>query len=149
MVKKFSILIAVIVITFSFSAGAQIREIPKEVTKVFANQYPKASNIDYKDQLISVDVHFTQDGEQMIASYSNKGLWKGSEKTWSYEKLSEMIKDGFQKSKYADWEVKETAVVYMADGSERYRLKVEKNEIQKKYLYFNPKGRLIRDSITL
>jgi hypothetical protein len=32
---------------------------------------------------------------------------------------------------------------------EQYRVKVSKNEIQKKYLYFNKNGRLVRDAITI
>jgi hypothetical protein len=31
----------------------------------------------------------------------------------------------------------------------RYRLKVEKNDLQKKYLFFDKNGRLLKDSITI
>jgi hypothetical protein len=31
----------------------------------------------------------------------------------------------------------------------RYRIKVEKNDVQKKYLFFDRNGRLIRDSLTI
>jgi hypothetical protein len=128
---------------------AQIREIPKAVEETFAQQYNGATNVDYKDQLVRVDVHFELEGEKMIASYSNKGKWKETEKEWTFDKLPEEIKDGFQKSKYADREIEETKVIYLPGGSTQYRLKAKKNGVEKKYLYFNTKGRLLRESITL
>lgn len=128
---------------------AQIREIPKQVEETFANQYQGASQIEFRDQLVRVDVHFMLDGESMIASYTNKGVWKETQKAWEFEKLPEEVKDGFEKSKYADREVTETVVLYLPGGSEQYRLLAKKNDVEKKYLFFNTKGRLLRTTITL
>jgi hypothetical protein len=86
----------------------------------------------------------------MMATYSNKGVWRESDKKWSYDKLSPEIKDGYNKSKYsADWKVTETFIVSTPDSPELYRLKVEKSDVQKKYLYFDKNGRLVRDALTL
>ena len=76
---------------------------------------------------------------------------KETEREWSFDQLSEEIKSGFERSKYADenWIQKETALVYLPDGSTQYRLKVEKGDIQKKYIFFNKRGRMIRESFTL
>lgn len=128
---------------------AQIREIPKVVEETFANQYQGASNIEFRDQLVRVDVHFELEGESMIASYSNKGVWKETQKAWDFDKLPDEVKDGFEKSKYADRQVKETVVLYLPGGSEQYRILARKNDIEKKYLFFNTKGRLLRTSVTL
>jgi hypothetical protein len=134
---------------FSGISFSQIREIPKIVEETFSNQYKGASDIDFKDQLVRVDVYFELDGEKMIASYTNKGLWKETQKEWSFDKLPDEVKEGFEKSKYADREVDETIVLYLPGGVEQYRLKAKKSGVEKKYLYFNPKGRLLRESITL
>lgn len=128
---------------------AQIREIPKEVDDAFAKQYPGAEQVEFQDNLITIKVHFVLEDEQYIATYTNNGLWKETEKAWSYEKLSEEVKDGFEKCKYADWPVTGTSILYKADKSELYRIKVEKNELLKKYLIFNPKGRMLSETITL
>lgn len=128
---------------------SQIREIPKAVEETFANQYKGASDIDFKDQLVRVDVYFILDGESMIASYTNKGLWKETQKEWSFVKLPEEVKNGFDKSKYADREIEDVIVLYLPGGIEQYRLKAKKNGVEKKYLYFNTKGRLLRESVTL
>ena len=131
------------------SAVAQIREIPKAVEETFANQYEGATNIDFKDQLVRVDVYFDLDGEKMIASYTNKGLWKETQKVWSFDQLPQEVKEGFDKSKYADREIEEVIVLYLPGAIEQYRLKAKKSGVEKKYVYFNPKGRLLREAVTL
>jgi len=138
-------------VVFPLLLSAQVREIPEIVELHFTNQYPKASKIDFKDYVVKIQVHFELDGDQMMATYSNKGIWKGSEKVWEFEKLPHEVMDGFEKSKYAgdDWEVDETVILYLPGNVEQYRLRVKKNDLQKKYLFFNEKGRLVRTSVTL
>ncbi len=146
--KKLSILSLMLVlgITMSF---AQVREIPKAVEETFTAQYPGATDVDYKDQLVRVDVSFTMDGDKKLASYTNKGVWKETWTDWTYDKLPVEVQDGFKKSKYADREVEDVIVVSLPGGGEQYRLKTKKNDVQKTYLFFNPKGRLLRTSLTI
>ena len=146
MVRK---LLLVLGILFSLTSFAQIREIPKEVDEAFYKQYPKAERAEFKDNLINVKVSFELDGEQYIATYSSKGVWKETEKEWRYDKLPAAVKDGFEKSKYADWEVKETLIIYRAGGTERYRLRAEKGDVKRKNLFFNDKGRLMEEALTI
>jgi len=137
-------------IFFSFTSFSQVRKIPAEVTTSFEKQYPGAKDVEYKDVLTSVQVRFKLDGEKMIAKYNSKGEWKETEKEVSYDKLAPEIIEGFEKSKYSgDWKVKETAVINSSGGFERYRLKVEKSDVQKKYLFFNKDGKLMREAVTL
>jgi putative PepSY-like beta-lactamase-inhibitor len=131
------------------TATAQIREIPKIVEETFANQYKDASNIEFKDELVRVDVSFELEGEKMLATYSNKGVWKETKKQFDFSRLPAEVKDGFDKSKYADRTVEETVVIYLPGGGEQYRVLAKKSDVEKKYLYFNTKGRLLRTSITL
>jgi hypothetical protein len=145
--KKVFFLFATLMI--GLFSTAQVREIPIAVEDAFTHQYPGATDVDYKDQLVKVNVHFILNGENYIATYSNKGAWKGSEKEWLFDKLSDAVKDGFSKSKYADWDTVEVAMLYLPGGTEQYRILVKKNDLQKKYLYFNTKGRLLRESITI
>ncbi len=143
------IMILSVTLLISLFIKAQVREIPQAVKDAFTHQYPEATDIDYKDQLVKVNVHFKLNEDNYIATYNNKGAWKGSEKEWTFEKLSDMVKDGFSKSKYADWDTVEVAMLYIPGGTEQYRILVKKNDLQKKYLFFNTKGRLLRESITI
>ena len=143
----FSLFVAVMIVNLSF---AQIRKIPSSITNSFEAQYPGAEEVEYKDILTSYHVIFTLDSLKMIAKYNNKGEWKETEKQWSFEKLSPEVQDGFHKSKYADeWQVKETSIIILPGNAQHYRIKVEKNDLQKKYLFFSDKGRLIRESLTI
>jgi len=128
---------------------SQVTSIPAAAKENFARQYPNAQNINWDNDIINVHVRFELDGFKMNAEYNNKGIWKDTFKDWSYEELPKEVQDGFNKSKYADQTVTEVKIVYYPANIEQYRLKVEKNDLQKKYLFFNTKGRLIRESITI
>ena len=130
-------------------ASAQIREIPKIVMETFSNQYPKATDSEFRDMLVKVEVSFELEGDRMLATYSNKGLWRGTEKEMDYDTLADDIKTGFEKSKYADWDIEETRMLFLPGGSHQFRILAAKSGLQKKYLYFNTEGRLLRESVTL
>lgn len=129
-----------------FSQGTSV---PQEVRDNFNLQYPTAKNAQWGYDIVNVNVKFELDGEWMTAEYSRSGTWKRTLKDWSYDKLIDDVKDGFQKSKYADREVTEVKKVYLPGNVEQYRLKVEKNEFPNKLLYFNKSGRLIRNVISV
>lgn len=133
----------------AFSSGAQVRQIPEQVKYAFSKQYASAENVDYKDYLVGVEVHFTVNDTHMIAKYDNKGNWKETEKAYSFDELNPEVKDGFNKSKYSDWKVEETSIIIAPETDDKYRIKVGRSDIQKKYLYFDKEGRLIKDSITI
>jgi hypothetical protein len=144
------VFIVLTVLVLGFSTFAQIRKTPAAVTGAFEKQYPNASKVQYEDNLINVQVHFVGDSGKMTAKYNGDGEWKETEREYNYESLPADVKTGFDKSKYAvDWKVKETAIIYLPGNEIRYRVKVEKNDVQKKYLFFDKNGRLIRDSLTI
>lgn len=147
MKKKYCIVPVLLLI--AFASFAQIRKIPAEVKQNFAKQYPAAQNVKYDDDLVNVNVSFTLDGEKMNAEYSNKGIWKHTEKKWSFEQLPDSVKDGFRKSRFADRDVKEVVMIYLPADVIQYRIKAGKSAVEKKYLFFNPEGRLLRESITI
>jgi len=147
--KRYLLMLLLGMFTLAATSFAQSDNVPQAVKETFTKQYPDAENIEYKDNLLNVWVNFTQNGDTLKANYTKKGVWENTEKSFSFDKLPEAVKDGFAKSKYADREVEETKIIYRAGGTERYRLKTRKNDLQKKYLYFNEKGQLVEDSIAI
>ena len=145
--KKLFVIISLLPI--SFISNAQGDKVPEIVKETFQNQYPKADVQEYEDLLVKVVVKFTIDSSDMKATYSNKGVWKGTDKEISYSSVPVEVKDGFKKSKYADWDLRESTQLYLPGGSTQYRLRVKKNDLQLKYLFFNTSGRLLRTSITI
>ena len=148
-IMKTTCLMVSLLLLLSLSSFSQVTKVPQVAKDNFARQYPEAREINWDNDVINVSVRFELNGERMNAEYSNKGIWKKTEKDWDYDKLPDDVKDGFDKSKYADREVVETVIVYLPGDVQQYRLKVEKNDLQKKYLFFDDDGRLIREAITL
>jgi hypothetical protein len=135
---------------FAVSSFAQLRKTPGAVTAAFEKQYPNASKVQYEDNLINVQVHFVSDSGKMVAKYNSDGEWKETEREFTYDSLPTDIKTGFDKSKYSvEWKEKETSIIYLPHNEIQYRVKVQKNDLQKKYLFFDKSGRLIRDSVTI
>lgn len=135
---------------YSFShLDAQVTSIPEQAKTNFAAQYPNATNVEWDNDVINVNVRFELNGERMNAEYNNRGTWKSTLKDWTYDSLPESVKDGFRKSKFADRKITDVRMVYLPADVLQYRIKVEKNDLQKKYLYFNTEGRLLRDANTL
>jgi hypothetical protein len=147
--KRNLLLLVLGLLTLGATSFAQSDNVPQAVKETFTKQYPAAENVEYKDNLLNVWVNFTLNGDTLKANYTKKGVWENTEKSITYVQLPDAVKDGFLKSKYADREVEETKIIYRAGGTERYRLKTRKNDLQKKYLYFNEKGQLVEDSIAI
>lgn len=147
MMTKCSILLALVLIcATSFS---QLRKIPPAVKESFSEQYPSAEEVDWKDDLLNVSVKFMLDNRHMNSKYSNKGIWKYTEEETTFEEIPQTVKEGFRKSKYADRMIQEVDVVHYPDDEVHYRIKAGRNAVEKKFLYFNSEGRLVKEGITI
>jgi hypothetical protein len=134
---------------FSVQSFSQIRKIPSEVTQALKEKYPDADNVSWKDKLTVFSASFEINNEKYEARFDDKGEWKSTEKQINESDLPGDIKDGFEKSKYSDWELKKAYLVELPEETTQYRILVAKSDIQKKNLLFNSEGRLLRDNITL
>ena len=139
---------------FFISAGisasfAQVRKIPSEVTEAFKQKYPEATNVEWRDKLSNFSAIFESDNQHYQARFNSKGEWQLTEYEIEESDLPEEVKDGFDKSKYADWEIGTIYKIELSDGSSQYRIETIKNDVRKKNLYFNSEGRLVKDKITI
>jgi hypothetical protein len=132
------------------TADAQVRKIPAEVTEAFRQKYPTALNVEWHDHLTNFTATFDQDKVHYEAKFNNKGFWQSTENKIDDPAIPAPIKDGFQKSKYAEeWNIKQAYKIALREDKTQYRLEIQKNDIQKKQLYFDSTGRLLRDNISL
>lgn len=144
------LLVIGISILLSSSAGyAQITSIPELAKENFFKQYPDAKNVQWQNDVVNVNARFEQDSNSLNAEYNNKGIWKWTLKDWTFDKLTTDIKEGFSKSKYASRQLLEVKMLYLPGYVIQYRLKVEKNDIERKFLFFNTDGRLVRTTVAL
>lgn len=132
-----------------FSANAQFRKIPAEVTDSFKTRFNDATKVSWRDNIISFQASFKKGNDNVKASFTSKGEWLKTEKNFTFENSPEELKDGFKKSKYTDWTVKEVVLVEEKDKQPQYRILVRKSDLQKKNLYFSQSGQLLEEAITL
>src|SRR3954470_10284069 len=129
-----------------YSANAQFRKIPAEVTDSFKVKYENASGVSWKDKITSFQAEFKQGDREMRSTFSSTGEWLKTETKHSFESLPDEVKDGFKKSKFADLTVVDVLQVEEKEKETQYRVVVKKNDIAKRSLVFSKTGQLISDS---
>ena len=132
-----------------FFANAQIRKIPAEVTDAFTARYPHATKVEWRDKLHYFEASFQLNGSSIMASFSSNGEWEGSERELDFNQLPDEVRDGFLKSKYADRQKKDIYELQELGKPLQYRISVQKSGIQKKNLYFDVNGRLLKEAMAL
>jgi hypothetical protein len=149
MKKLFSLLLISGFLFATTGAYAQFRKIPAAVTDAFKQKYPNAQSVSWDDKVSAFQAGFILDGDSYTARYTSKGEWMGSQKKITQEKLPAAVKDGFSKSKYADWEVKVVISHYLPGDKEEYGIGVYQKGLNKKSLLFSAQGQLLKDNYTL
>lgn len=139
---------------FAGAARAQLRKVPADVTNAFKAKYPNATDVEWKDKLTGFDAQFKDNDKNMTVTYNNKGEWQKTEKALTFDETPATVKDGLSKSKYAsrdEWKPGDVVtLITKNDNTTQYRVYVDKvGGIQKKYLFFNPSGRLEKEALTL
>lgn len=134
---------------FSTSTFAQIRKIPAEVTNAFTEKYPNATSVEWRDKLSGFTASYRLDSGMYIASFSNKGEWESTEEGIDAEELPDAVSQGFDKSKYTDWDMGQVTRIELPEDEVQYKIEVKKGDIKKRNLYFSSEGRLLKDKLTL
>ena len=128
---------------------AQIRKIPAEVTNAFQEKYPDAKSVEWRDKLTSFTASFQLDSTTYIAQFSSKGEWENTEEAIDKDDIPSEVKAGFDKSRYADWNMGQVTKIELPGDEFQYKIEVAKGDIKKRNLYFNSDGRMLKDKITL
>jgi hypothetical protein len=99
-----------------------------------------------EDNVTNFQATFKEDGTEAVAKFKGDGEWLYYEKKMEYEGLPATVKDGFQKSKYTDWELRGVKEIHEKDKPVQYRLLMKKNSANRRYLFFNADGQLDHES---
>ena len=144
----FSFVLSVLLLSFSAQAQ-QLFSVPDIVKQTFDKQYPDAQDLKWTNGLDNHSVRFTLGERKLKASYAPKGDWITTEEQVKMETLPEVVKEGFQKSKFNNWPVKEViAVTKPRENANEYLIIVQKSTLNKKKLVFDAKGRLYEELIS-
>lgn len=147
--KKTLLALCAFALFATLDASAQLRKIPAVVTEAMKEKFPDAQQISWSDNVTNFQANFELENHEQSAYFSKKGTWKKTEKSLHEEEVPEAVKEGLSKSKYTGWDLVAYKEIWEAGGKHQYRLLVKKNDLQKKYLFFNEDGVLVRDAITL
>ena len=143
------LLLLLLFFSFIRAADAQIGKIPATVTDAFAVRYPHATHVEWRDKLQYFQASFLLNGASISANFTSGGEWQNSERVLNYEQLPEEVKDGFQKSRYSDWQKNYFAEIQELGKPLQYRVSVQKSGLHKKNLYFDANGTLLKEVLAL
>ena len=129
------------------AANAQFRGIPSEVTDSFDAKFPKALHVSWKDKITGFQADFEQKNQKVKATFNSKGEWQKTEKQLLISKLPAAVNDGFNKSKYAAYTVREAVELDDHEKGLMYKVVVKKGDITKRNLYFTAAGQLVKDDV--
>jgi len=135
----------VLLLMHTVNVQAQFRKIPSQVTDAFTLQFPHATKLSWKDNITNFQANFNNGDTVMLAKYNNKGQWLATVTNMPYDKLNDAIKDGFDKSKFNDWDILLVQKITSLNSETLYKISVRKNAFQKTILYFNAHGQLQKD----
>lgn len=128
---------------------AQLRKVPAAVTEAFKKKYPNAQDVEWKDKVTVFVAEFKEGASEYEARFTNKGEWKGTENELAVAQIPTAVKDGYDKSKYTDYEIINAYKIAVPGDKVEYRLHVKKSDLQQKNLLFSSDGKLLKDNITL
>jgi hypothetical protein len=149
MKKIIAVVMAMMVFAVVNHTQAQLRKVPAEVTEAFKERYPDTKNVEWKDKITAFQAIYEMNNVKYISKFSSKGEWQQTEKEIDEDALPAAVKDGYGKSKFTEWELKSVSFIESNNSDVQYRLFIRKSSVEKKYLYFDKDGKLIKDSITI
>ncbi len=151
MKSKYSVTVLLALIftaAIAYEGKAQLINVPQVVKESFDKKYPAAKEVDWTNNIGSPEVKFKFNDESSHAKFSQKGDWQWTQVAISEDKLPAEVKDGFSKSKFADWSIKQVARIERPEKSE-YQLTISKGSLNSKNLLFSSQGRLLKQNYTL
>ena len=83
------------------------------------------------------------------AYFDDDGSWKQTETRIEEAEIPAAVRDGFDKSKYTEWDIDRVERIEKSDNNIEYRIQVKKGDLKKKNLTFSTEGKLLKDKITV
>jgi hypothetical protein len=145
----FLFLLSVECISLNEQGFGQTNTAPLTVVNNFASMFPNAKNIEWRNKVSDYQVFFVTDNSKCEAKFSPGGQWISTEKQIKNDSIPVPIKDSIQSGKYADWNIQSIYILNFPDRPDQYHIIVTKNDMPNKILYFNKKGQMLRENLSL
>jgi hypothetical protein len=127
---------------------AQVINVPNKSEKHFSEKYPKAANVNWKNNVTDYSASFDQDNLKHKAHYHMDGVWDYTETFLTEDKFPADVKSALTKSRYSEWKILSADLVENNKGEKMYRYELKKG-IEKKYIFFDKDGKEIKSKSTI
>jgi hypothetical protein len=131
----------------SLMSSAQVFNVPNKSKDHFAKHYPAAKEVDWINDVAAYHVKFKQDNVQFKAWYHADGSWDFTENHLAVSEIPASVAESLSKSRFSDWEKESVAYIVNSKKQNLYRIELKKG-IEKKFVFFDKKGKEIKTSVT-
>ena len=130
-------------------ATDQRKTVPSSVITAFKTKYPGAGSVTWMYNTNGYVVRFYNSGEPYTVRFNNKGEWQDETRKLGFGDLGTNVKNAFSQSKFASWRAYEVNAIQERNKEIQYRILISNNDLQKKYIYFDSKGQLKKEILTM
>lgn len=145
---KHKLLLFLFLISAIFSQ-AQLRKVPSHVADALHKRYPHAEKVEWQDNITAFEAEFYLNGHKISSSFNKHGDWMSTERKIEFDQLPILVQEGFHQSKYRGWKKTNIIEINRIRENLQYKISIRKSEVQKKHLYFDTNGKLIKEAIHL
>ncbi len=142
MKSKLMIILLTLSIGF-YTASAQVINIPESSKKSFAEKYPKATKIEWGNNVTSYFARFNIGSVGYTAHYHLDGNWEYTERSLTKSQLPAAVLEAYTKSRSADWDDESSGYEENSHNEKVYRIEAKKG-VEKKYIFFDKNGKEVK-----
>ncbi len=147
--KKIAAMFLVCFYLFTGAGYAQVKNIPASVTTTFKIKYPLAGHVSWITDGKGYAARFFTNGEPCTVRFTNNGDWLDETKKISFGDLRSNVKNAFSQSKFASWQAYEVNEIQEKNKEKQYRILIRNREEKGRYIYFDMKGQLMKEVLTM
>ena len=134
---------------YAAMATDQRKTVPSGVITAFKTKYPGAGNESWMNDPNGYVVRFYNSGKPYTVRFNNKGEWLDETRKLGFGDLENNVKNAFSQSKFATWRAYEVNAIQEKNKEIQYRILIGNSDLQKKYIYYDSKGQLKKEILTM
>jgi hypothetical protein len=134
---------------YAAMATEHIKTVPANVATALKTKYPQASNVQWLNDDGSYAARFYMKGESCTARFNNKGEWLDETRKVSFGDLRNNVRNAFSQGKFATWHAHEVNTIQQKNKEIEYRILILNNNMEKRYIYYDAKGQLTKEVLTM
>lgn len=125
-----------------------IKTVPANISAAFKVKYPEAAQLYWVNDGGIYAARFYSRGEPCTARFNSKSEWLDETRKLSFGELRNNVRNAFSQGKFASWRAHEVNAIQEKNKEIEYRILIL-NNAEKKYIYYDAKGQLKKEVLTM